>query len=196
MKPKVDAAGNNMPGFYDKEIPELKTYNWIMETVMRYGSMPKVLEVCHDNHVTNWDGTPFTKTSLISILTNTKYIGEWETNVNNKDCKTPDKLMSYERYGKAVLPHGCIVDRALWDRVQKKLAELSKLNQKNTKLRRIYPLSGLLRYKDGSKFHGSGRGANTRMVLNSGTITTLTRIILYGSMRKFLSAKHGRRCIQ
>ncbi len=56
------------------------------------------------------------------------------------------------------LPHGSVIPLELWNSVQSTLKEARRMG-KNTKIRRVCPLSGLLQYTDGTTFRGfSGTG--------------------------------------
>lgn len=148
---------NGVPqvGFYTPNYEELKTVEWIFRTFVKYESVVKTLAECEKLKVTNKNGSTFKKSSLVTLLTNKKLIGKNEVNLENKD-KNQDKLMPYERYAEVELPHGCVVNAALWKDVQDTLELIGGHRRKNYCTRRVYPLSGLIEYIDGSPFHGTG----------------------------------------
>ena len=74
-------------------------------------------------------------------------------NPENKE-KAQQKLLPYDKYTEIELPHGCVIDIDLSNSVQHTLAQIAGKNTKNTRLTRIYSLSGILRLTDGSPFHG------------------------------------------
>ena len=76
--------------------------------------------------------------------------------------------MAYERYVEVRLPHGCVVDEELWQRVQNKIKELDGTRSKGRK--HCYPLSGLLLFNDGSSFEVAVLGEE--MLPNPPTTTT------------------------
>lgn len=153
--------GEKKVGFYVANESEMKTVEWIMRTFMKYGSQQKTLEECSEKGIINKNGRTFAEHSLNTLLTNTKYIGKWEVNIENKD-KLQHKLLPYEKYAEVDLPHGCVIDLELWNQVQKKLIENAGKKHKNLRLTRVYPLSRLLRYRNGSPFHGrSARGEHS-----------------------------------
>nr|BFD65123.1 recombinase family protein [Bdellovibrio sp. HAGR004] len=149
-------------GFYTPNADELKTVEWLMRTFVKFGSFQKTLEESHSKGILNKHGEPFKKHSLHTLLTNKKYIGLWEVNRDNKD-KNQKKLMPYEKYEEVELPHGCVVDKKLWAEVQKTIGKVSSDKIKNTKVTKIYLLSGLLKNKDGKALSGrSGVGQHNK----------------------------------
>lgn len=147
--------GEPKVGFYSPNTEELKTVEWIMRSFNKYASFQKTIEECNKRGIRNKNGQAFKKHSLHSLLTNTKYIGTWEVNRENKE-RDQDKLMPYDRYAFVDLPHGCIIDKGLWDQTQDTIRRISGNKNKNTMVKRIYPLSGLLKHSDGSSFGGTG----------------------------------------
>lgn len=149
-------------GFYTANADELKTVEWVMRTFVKLGSFQKTLEECNSKGILNKHGEPFKKHSLHTLLTNKKYVGLWRVNIDNKD-KNQKKLMPYEKYEEVELPHGCVVDKKLWDEVQKAIIKISGDKLKNTKVTKIYLLSGLLKNKDGKSLSGrSGVGQHNK----------------------------------
>lgn len=155
--------GKRRVGFYQRNEEELKTLDFIMRTFEKYDSASRTLEELRRLQIKNVDGKPFLKNSLHTLLTNTRYIGKWEINLENKD-KDPNKILPYDRHAIVDLPHGCVVDKALWDRIQFLVSQRKFKKTKEVGTRKIYPLSGLLRYQDGSPFHGTGAWGKTSHV--------------------------------
>lgn len=147
-------------GFYTPNSDELKTVEWIMRTFIKYASYQRVLVECEKHGVANKAGQPFLRHSLITLLTNKKYIGKWELNVANKE-KNQSRLMPYDRYAVIDLPHGTVIEAGLWAEVQSTVQRIAGRKDKNTQIKRVYPLSGLLRDADGSIFHGTGAWGKT-----------------------------------
>lgn len=147
---------NDVPrvGFYVKNDSELKTVTWIMETFLKYNSHQKTLEELKARGIKNKNGREFKKNSLQTLLTNQKYIGKWRLNSDNKD-KPKQKLLAYDQYAEIDLPHGCVIDADLFERVQLKVTELAGNKSKNLKLNRVYVLAGLLKAPDEVRFHGT-----------------------------------------
>ena len=159
----VEINGRKQPGFYKPNTEELKIVTWIMEVFLRYGSHNKVLEECEKRGVLNKNGKPFGRHSLITLLTNPKYVGKWFLNPENEDS-SQERLPAREQYHEIDLPHGQVVALDLWNKVQKKVSELAASTGKHKNGdNRIYPLSGgMLRYQDGSHFFGYSGNGNSK----------------------------------
>ena len=149
-------------GLYKANIEELKTVSWVMNTFIRLGSYQATLEEIEKHGVKNKYGTNFKKNSLTGLLTNIKYIGKWELNKKNKG-KDNHQLMSFEQHKEVDLPHGCVVDSKLFEKVQATVRDLKGNKAKVTRIKRVYPLSGILKLKkDGSNFGGSSANGKTQ----------------------------------
>jgi DNA invertase Pin-like site-specific DNA recombinase len=146
--------GEAKVGFYVPNPEELKVVEWIMRTFVKYASYQKTLEEIEKNGVQKKTEDAFARHSLITLLTNTRYIGKWAVNTDNKS-KNQDKLMPYDRYAEIDLPHGCVIDLNLWHQVQATVKSVAGNKTKNTQVKRVYPLSTLLEYKDGTSFAGT-----------------------------------------
>lgn len=140
-------------GFYVPNSEELKTVEWIMRSFVRYASYQKTLEECEKRGILNKNGQPFASNSLQRLLTNLKYIGKWEVNTENKD-RNARELAPYDAYALVDLSHGPVVDLELWKDVQSTVKRIANNRAKNTNIRRIFPLSGILHFKDGTRFQG------------------------------------------
>ena len=140
-------------GLYRPNAKEIKQVEWIMSAFLRADTYRTLLKWCRERNIKSKQGKDFQPTSLKALLTNTRYIGKWYRNLSNKD-KRQSKLMPYERYTEVTLDYGCVVDKSLWDAVQKKIKDMDNSRSKGVK--RCYPLSGLLTYEDGSRFVGNG----------------------------------------
>lgn len=156
-------SGQRKVGFYQVNEEEIKTVKWIMETFVKYGSHQKTLEACNEKGIKNWNGLPLHRHSLITLLSNPKYIGKWFLNEANKDSDQED-LAEQKKFYEIDLPHGAVVPPELWDKVQATLKHVAGNLGKNTRVSRVYPLSGgILRFRDGSTFRGcSGTGKTKR----------------------------------
>lgn len=161
---QLTVNGTSLVGLYSPNKDELAIVEWIMQTFVKMGSYQVTLAEIERRGIKNKNGNAFQKNSLYGLLTNKKYIGKWELNVENKD-KDPRKLMPYERHKIVDLPHGCVIDLNLWERVQATVQRLKGSKAKNMRLQRVYLLSGLLKYgPDGSAFGGSGNWGSTQRV--------------------------------
>ncbi len=157
---QLSINGDAKVGLYTPNKEELKTVEWIMQTFIRYQDYKKTCDECRTKGVLNKNGELFQKNSLKTLLTNSKYIGEWTVNEENKD-KNPNKLMAYEKYEKIDLPHGCVIDRNLWDRVQAVVERIAGTRNTTKHFKRVYPLKGILQFKDGTTFAGNGAWGKT-----------------------------------
>ena len=151
----IEIAGDRKVGLYKPNNEDLKIVVWIMQTFLKYGSHLKTLEECRKRGVVNKTGKPFLRHSLITLLSNPKYVGKWYMNPINQS-RIQDRLHPNEKFHEIDLPHGEVIDKTLWGQVQKKLEQLANTSGKHKYGKnRVYPLSsGLLRYEDGSHFKG------------------------------------------
>lgn len=151
--------GERKVGFYQVNEDELKIVKWIMETFVRYGSHQRTIELCNEKGIKNWNGLVFHRHALIKLLTNPKYIGKWYLNEENKDVDQ-ESLKEHQRFYEIDLPHGAVISMDLWNKVQRTVKEVAGNLGKNTRVSRVYPLSGgLLKFHDGTVFRGcSGTG--------------------------------------
>jgi DNA invertase Pin-like site-specific DNA recombinase len=147
-------------GLYVPNLEELKTVTWIMKTFLNLSKYTLTAETCNSKGILNKDGKKFNKDTVKRLLTNKRYIGKWIVNEKNKH-KNQDNLMPYDKYLEVELPHGCVIDLKLWNRVQRKVEEVSKCKSKVQNVARVYPLAGLIKHHDGSNFGGSSANGNT-----------------------------------
>lgn len=154
---------NGVPkvGLYTINHNEIKTVEWIMQRFCTFKSQNVVLEELLQKGILNKEDKKFTTGTLKRLLVNKRYIGKWEVNKKNK-AKKQEKLMAYDQYQEIDLPHGEAIDSGLWDRVQKTIAEVAGNKTKDKCSTRIYPLTPILYYEDGSKFQGSAGWSQTR----------------------------------
>ena len=153
---QMTVNGEPKAGFYVPNSQELKTVTWLMEKFVLYGSYQRLLEEIERLEIKNKEGKLFNRSTLYKLLTNRRYIGKWELNSKNKSIN-PKKLMPYERHTEVSLPHGEVIDIDLWNRVQQTVERITGNKSKNTKIKRVFLLSGLLKLqKDGSPFSGTG----------------------------------------
>jgi DNA invertase Pin-like site-specific DNA recombinase len=159
----LQISGERKVGFYTPNDSELANVRWIMEQFLKYGSYLRVIQECEQKGVRSKNGKPFKRHSLVNLLTNTRYVGKWYLNEENKGNASDDLPMD-QRYAEIDLPHGSVIEADLWNLVQAKVAAIAGnlgMN-KNTRVNRVYPLSaGLLVYEDGSTFRGFSGTGNT-----------------------------------
>lgn len=143
--------GERKVGFYQVNEDEIQAVKWIMETFVKYGSHQRTIEVCNEKGIKNWNGLTFHRHSLIKLLTNPKYIGKWYLNEENK-LADQESLREHQQYHEIELPHGSVLSIDLWNRVQNTVKDVAGNLGKNTRVTRVYPLSGgLLKFHDGTK---------------------------------------------
>ena len=142
-------------GLYTINTEEIKTVEWIMKTFINDPNYSNVLRKIEKKGIKNKGDIPFTRATLKGLLTNTRYIGKWERNPKNKD-KKQDKLMPYERYEVVELPHGKAIKLDLWKKVQTAVKKNYDSKNMDQWAKRIFPLTPVLYYHDGSKFCGQG----------------------------------------
>ena len=147
-------------GIYKPNQEELKQVKWIMEAFLRTDKYGTLLKWCKERNIKTKQGKDFKRGSLKVLLTNSRYIGKWYRNKHNKD-KRQSKLMPYDRYTEITFDHGCVIDKDLWDSVQKKVQAMDDSRAKG--VRRCYPLSGLLVHQDGTSFVGNGAWGRTHV---------------------------------
>lgn len=100
--------------------------------------------------VKNKTGKEFNVPSLKRLLTNKKYIGK---------LHVPTDSDNEEVY--VDLPFGAVIDKELFDKTQANVAVVEKLRGFNKKRSRLYALTGILHFEDGSRFTGnSGTARN------------------------------------
>ena len=163
---QLTVNGEAKAGFYVSNPQELETVKWIMEKFVLYGSYQRLLDEIEHLGIKNKGEKAFRRSTLHKLLTNKRYIGKWELNVKNRHVHHK-KLMPYERYAEVLLPHGAVIDPNLWERVQQTVERISGSKAKNTKIKKVFLLSGLLKLQtDGSSFCGTGAHGKSKKRTN------------------------------
>ena len=139
-------------GIYTPNEAELKQVELIMKQFLRVDRYNLLIDWCRKMNLKTKRGKDFTKHSIRNLLTNPRYIGKWYRNKHNEG-KRQSKLMPYERFTEVELAHGCVIDKALWQRVQDKVKEIGE--SRAQAINHCYPLSGLLFFHDKSTFVGA-----------------------------------------
>ena len=99
-------------GIYKPNKQELKQVELIMRQFLRVDRFNLLLDWCKKMNIKTKRGEDFTKHSIRTLLTNSRYIGKWYRNKHNA-TKRQSKLMPYERYTEVKLGHGCVIDEGL-----------------------------------------------------------------------------------
>lgn len=150
-----EVNGEKKVGLFKINKKEIKTVELIMEDFLKYGSYQVLIKKLKEQNIKNKNGKYFTRGTLLGLLTNKRLIGKWEVNSKNKE-KNQLKLMPYDRYKEVDLPHGPAICMTLWKKVQDKIENISGKKDKDTLIKRVYPLTGLLVAHDGTTFGGQG----------------------------------------
>jgi len=155
---------------------EAKTVQRIYETYVQLGSVRRLKEALDaegvmsksrtDRNGKRWGGNPFTAGALYKILKNPVYIGE----IVHKESRHPGA-------------HDAILDRKLWERVQKILAENSIAQKNGARAKTPSLLAGLLWDESGDRLspnHAVKRGKRYRYYVSR---RLLTKTKAAGGMR-------------
>ncbi len=151
--------GNPVTGAYQINSAEAKTANWIFETFVSTESEAVTLREIKGKGVKNKFGHEFNSKTLHKYLTNLKLTGKVERNHKNKN-KDDRFLLPYERYEVVELDYEPVISVDLWNKAQAIITRNSEHLRKNTKLKKVYLLHGLIKLPDGSTFHGTGANGN------------------------------------
>ncbi len=128
--------GRSMPGFYQVNEAQMKQVEYIYKTFLKLGSLPATCADLKKKGITNYNGSAFTSSSLKNLLTDMRYIGEWEINKENRGADE-SKIYPYERYAHIKdFPHGCPLNKDVWRKVQVEIKKLEGSKKKNLKLKR------------------------------------------------------------
>lgn len=126
---------------------------------------PEIIGELNDCGYTNKQGKAFTKNSILSILRNSKYVGEyvWNKSVakNSKGKRNGNKQKPESEIIRIPDAIPAIIDRDTFEKVQ----EIIRARAKGDEPRRratTYVLSGLIQCGCGSHMHGNRRRAKTR----------------------------------
>ncbi len=154
--------GRSIPGVYVPNKKELEIVESIMKSFIRFGSYQATLLQLNQQNIKDKRGLDFNMATLRRLLTDNRYIGEWDYNKRNQK-KDQDFLMPYDRCTKVKLPFGAQIDAQLWQQVQD---TFTRINQR-TKIRNKvaanpYLLSTIIQTSDGSTFHGASAHGKTQ----------------------------------
>ena len=130
-----------------KELSQVKI---IMEKFNEHVSYKSLLVELKEMGIKNKSGKDFNAPTLKRLLTNMKYMGK--LNVPSDNNEEPVYVD---------LPFGEVIDKSLFEKVQENVAKVDKLRGFNKKRSRVYLLTGILQFEDGSRFTGhSGTARN------------------------------------
>jgi DNA invertase Pin-like site-specific DNA recombinase len=134
---------------------ELLKVELIFKIFMKFSSKNKVLAEARRLGLTGKKGKELTQQRLTIILENARwrYRGLWFANKENEHEDQAD-LPENKRYQHVELPHGPLLEVELLDAVDQKLKDTYDKKKRSGKDGRIYLLSHILEYEDGSKYSG------------------------------------------
>lgn len=134
---------------------ELIKVEQILKLFLKFSSKHKVLIEAKKIGLTGKKGRELTAHMIDTIIENAKwrYRGLWHANKENEN-RDPGELPEMKRFQIVKLPHGPLIDENLLDKVEEKLADSHKKRKRSGKEGRIYLLSHILYFEDGSSYYG------------------------------------------
>ena len=143
------------PGHFLINKEELIKVEKILQLFLKFSSKKKVLIEAKRLGLTGKKGRELTKHVLDSIMDNVKwrYRGLWYANKENAEVD-PDSLPENKQYQIVELPHGALIQTELLDKVEHKLKDTYEHRKRSGKHNRVYLLSHILEYEDGTKYKG------------------------------------------
>jgi DNA invertase Pin-like site-specific DNA recombinase len=140
----------NKKGAWLKNRKEIDQVKIIMQKFNEHLCYKSLLIELNEMGFKNKTGKEFNVPSLKRLLTNKKYIGK---------LRVPTDSDKEEIY--VDLPFGAVIEKELFDKTQESVAVVEKLRGFNKKRSRVYALTGVLHFEDGSRFTGnSGTARN------------------------------------
>lgn len=145
FKKDEEKVGTWIP--FQKEIDQVV---FIFQLFLELSTYASVCRKLNEMGIKTKTNRKFTKESLKRILTNTKYIGKMRV-TKDKGDNSPDVFVD--------LPFGEIITEEIFRDVQNKIHDIEQNRGRyNRTGKRVYPLTGLLKYEDGSSFTGEVGG--------------------------------------
>ena len=143
------------PGHFLINEEELIKVEKILKLFLQFSSKKKVLIEAQRLGLTGKKGRELTKHVLDSIMDNVKwrYRGLWYANKENAKVD-PHSLPENKQYQIVELPHGALIQTELLDQVEHKLKDTYEHRKRSGKHNRVYLLSHILEYEDGTKYKG------------------------------------------
>ena len=134
---------------------ELIKVEKILKLFLRFASKGKVLAEARRLGLTGKKGRELTLHMVESLVENAKwrYRGLWYANKENEN-KDHEDLPDSKKFQIVELPHGPLVEASLLDKVEEKLEDTYKQRKRSGKDGRVYLLTHILEYEDGSKYYG------------------------------------------
>ena len=141
---------------------ELLKVEQILKLFLKFSSKHKALCEAKKLGLTGKKGRELTGHMIDTIIDNAKwrYRGLWHANKDNEH-KDPSDLPETKRFQLVELPHGPLIEEKLLDKVEEKIADTYAKRKRSGKDGRIYLLSHILQFEDGSTYYG-GPGKDRR----------------------------------
>ncbi len=127
----------------------------LLKLFLKFSSKHKVLSEAKKLGLTGKKGRDLTGHMIDTIIENAKwrYRGLWHANKDNEH-KDQGDLPETKRFQLVELPHGPLIEEKLLDKVEEKLADTYAKRKRSGKDGRIYLLSHILQFEDGSTYYG------------------------------------------
>ncbi len=134
---------------------ELLKVEQILKLFLKFSSKNKVLSEAKKLGLTGKEGRELTHHLVDSVIENAKwrYRGLWYANKENEH-RDPSELPETKRFQIVELPHGPLIEDKLLSQVEHKLADTFENRKRSGKDGRIYLLTHILQYEDGSTYYG------------------------------------------
>lgn len=150
----------NRAGHFLVNEEELIKIEKILKLFLMFSSKQKVLAEAKKMGLTGKKGRELTARVVDTVIENVKwrYRGLWHANKENKH-RDQGELPETKRFQIVKLPHGPLIEEKLLDKVEQKLTDTYVNRKRSGKEGRIYLLSHILFYEDGSSYYGGpGKG--------------------------------------
>lgn len=142
-------------GHFVVNAEELQRAEQILRLFLKSPSKHKTLAEAKKIGLTGKKGRELTHHMVDSVIANARwrYRGLWYAN-KDKQALEQSQLPEAKRFQVVGLPHGPLLDLQLLDRVSEKLTSVYDQRKRSGKDGRIYLLSHILQYEDGSTYYG------------------------------------------
>lgn len=150
----------NRAGHFLVNEEELLKIEKILKLFLMFSSKQKVLIEARKMGLTGKKGRELTSRVVDTVIENVRlrYRGIWHANKENEH-RDPGELPETKRFQIVKLPHGPLIEEKLLDKVEQKLTDTYVNRKRSGKEGRIYLLSHVLFFEDGSSYYGGpGKG--------------------------------------
>jgi len=160
---KINGAGEILgldrdparPGHFLINEEELLKVEKILKLFLQFSSKHKVFLEAKKLGLIGKKGRELSAHMIDTVIENAKwwYRGLWYANKENEN-KNPEEVLETKRFQIVELPHGPLINEALLEKVNDKIKDTHKNRKRNGKDGRIYLLSHILKFEDGSGYYG------------------------------------------